>query len=348
MTTSGEAIGQERMRAVGYRSALPIEDEQSLLDVELPVPTPGPRDLLVRVEAISVNPVDYKIRQNADPDGQIRVLGWDAAGTVVAVGAEVELFAVGDEVYYAGAVDRPGTNAQFHAVDERLVGRKPTTLSFTEAAALPLTALTAWEGLFEHLGLRQRDAEQTGTLLVTAAAGGVGSIVSQLARALTGLTVIGTASRRESAEFARRMGAQHIVDHHQPLVKQLAEVAPDGVDYVFSTTGTQHNLAAYAETLNPFGHILAIDNADAPPMMVLKPKSISFHWEYMFTRSTFQTPDQIEQHRILTELARLVDAGSVTSTATEDLGRINAANLRQAHRLLESGSAIGKTTLTGF
>ena len=355
--TSGEAgpIGQERMRAVGYRTALPIEDEQSLLDVELPVPTPGPRDLLVQVEAISVNPVDYKVRRNADPGGQVRVLGWDAAGTVVAVGDEVELFSVGDEVYYAGALERPGTNAQFHAVDERLVGRKPTTLSFTEAAALPLTALTAWEGLFEHLGLvatagaEGRDVDQsTGTLLVTAAAGGVGSIVSQLARALTGLTVVGTASRPESAEFARRMGAQHIVDHHQPLAKQLNEVAPDGLTYVFSTTGTDRNLDAYAETLHPFGRIVAIDDFDALPISVLKRKSISFHWEFMFTRSMFQTPDQAEQHRILTELARVVDSGAVTSTATEDLGPINAANLRRAHRLLESGSAIGKTTLTGF
>jgi zinc-binding alcohol dehydrogenase family protein len=345
---SGETIGQDRMRAVGYRTALPIEDEQSLLDLELPIPTPGPHDLLVQVKAISVNPVDYKVRHNADPGGQVRVLGWDAAGTVIAVGADVELFNIGDDVYYAGALDRPGTNAQFQAVDERLVGRKPTTLPFAEAAALPLTALTAWEGLFDHLGLRPGDADQTGTLLVTAAAGGVGSIVSQLARALTGLTVIGTASRPESADFARRMGAQHIVDHHQPLTKQLQDVAPDGLDYVFSTTGTARNLAAYAETIKPFGRILAIDDFDSLPITALKPKSISFHWEFMFTRSMFQTPDQIEQHRILTELAHLVDTGAVTSTATRDLGPINAANLRQAHRLLESGSAIGKTTLTGF
>jgi zinc-binding alcohol dehydrogenase family protein len=359
MTTSGEAnveagnktVGQERMRAVGYRTALPIDDDQSLLDVELPIPAPGPRDLLVKVEAISVNPVDYKVRRSADPGGQVRVLGWDAAGTVVAIGTEVELFGVGDEVYYAGALERPGTNAQFQAVDERLVGRKPATVSFTEAAALPLTALTAWEGLFQHLGLRPGDPDQsgqTGNLLVTAAAGGVGSIVSQLAGALTALTVIGTASRPETAEFARRMGARHIVDHHQPLTKQLNDVAPEGLDYVFSTTGTARNLTTYAETLNPFGRIVAIDDFDALPIGVLKPKSISYHWEFMFTRSMFQTPDQIEQHRILTELARLIDAGSITTTATEDLGPINAANLRRAHRVLESGKAIGKTTLTGF
>ncbi|MFC5909233.1 zinc-binding alcohol dehydrogenase family protein [Streptacidiphilus monticola] len=336
------------MPAVGYRRSLPVEHPESLIDVELPVPEPGPRDLLVRVEAIAVNPVDHKVRQGTDPAGQVKVLGWDAAGTVVAVGAEVELFRVGDEVYYAGALDRPGANSQYHAVDERLVARKPTTLSFTQAAALPLTALTAWEGLFERLGLRDGALEQTGALLVTAAAGGVGAITVQLARALTSLTVIGTASRPETVEFARRMGAEHLVDHHQPLAPQLAEVAPGGLDHVFSTTGTDRNLAAYAETLNPFGRIVAIDDFDSLPIGVLKAKSISFHWEFMFTRSMFRTADQAAQHRILTQVARLVDLGTVTTTATRDLGPINATNLREAHRLQESGTAIGKTTLTGF
>jgi zinc-binding alcohol dehydrogenase family protein len=336
------------MSAVGYRKNLPIDHPQSLLDVELPVPTPGPRDLLVQVEAIAVNPVDYKIRQNADPGDEIRVLGWDAAGTVAAVGGQVELFKVGDEVYYAGALDRPGANSRFHAVDERLVARKPATLSFPQAAALPLTSLTAWEGLFDRLGLRNGGMEQTGALLVIAAAGGVGSMVTQLARALTGLTVIGTASRPQSIEFARRMGVQHVVDHRQPLVPQLAEVAPRGVDYVFSTTGTDRNLAAYAEVLNPFGQIVAIDDFSTMEIGVLKPKSISFHWEFMFTRSMFRTADQAMQHHILTQVARLTDAGILTTTATQDLGPVSAASLRQAHRMLESGTAIGKTTLTGF
>jgi zinc-binding alcohol dehydrogenase family protein len=289
------------------------------------------------------------------------VLGWDAAGTVVAVGADVELFEVGDEVYYAGALDRPGANSQYHAVDERLVGRKPTSLSFTQAAALPLTALTAWEGLFERLGLtasRQEpdrsapgpgaDAQPGGVLLVTAAGGGVGSIVVQLARALTPLTVVGTASRPETAEFARDMGAHHIVDHHEPLAPQLAEVAPDGLDHIFGTVGTERNLRAYADALKPFGQIVAIDDLEAAPMSVLKSKSISFHWELMFTRSTFQTPDMVQQHHILTEVAALVDAGVLRTTANADLGPITAANLRQAHRMLESGTAIGKITLTGF
>ncbi|MFF3006461.1 zinc-binding alcohol dehydrogenase family protein [Kitasatospora sp. NPDC057940] len=336
------------MRAVGYRENLPVDDPQSLLDLELPVPRPGPRDLLVRVEAVAVNPVDYKIRQNAHPGPEPRVLGWDAAGTVVAVGAEVELFAVGDHVYYAGALDRPGANARFHAVDERLVGRKPATLSFAEAAALPLTSLTAWEGLFERLGLRTGALEQTGTLLVTAAAGGVGSMVAQLARALTSLTVVGTASRPETAAFARTMGVDHVIDHRRPLAPQLAEVAPGGLDYVFSTTGTDRNLDVYAEALNPFGRIVAIDDFDTLPIGLLKAKSISFHWEFMYTRSMFHTADQSAQHHILTQVARLVDVGHLTTTATRDLGPINAANLRQAHRIQESGTTIGKITLTGF
>jgi zinc-binding alcohol dehydrogenase family protein len=336
------------MPAVAYRTSLPIDDLASLEDIELPVPQPGPHDLLVQVEAVAVNPVDYKVRQNADPGGEPRVLGWDAAGTVVAVGDQVELFQAGDHVYYAGALDRAGANSRFHTVDERLVGRKPTTLSFAEAAALPLTSLTAWEGLFERLGLRHGTLEQTGTLLVTAAAGGVGAITTQLARTLTGMTVIGTASRPESADFARTMGAHHVIDHRQALVPQLAQAAPKGVEYVFSTAGTDRNLAAYAEVLNPFGQIVAIDDFETLAIGALKAKSISFHWEFMYTRSMFQTADQAMQHRILTEIARLVDAGLLTTTATRDLGPINAANLREAHRILESGTAIGKITLTGF
>ena len=332
------------MPAVAYRKSLPVDDPESLLDLELQVPTPGPRDLLVQVEAVAVNPVDYKIRESADPGGEPRVLGWDAAGTVVAVGEQVELFAVGDEVFYAGAVNRPGTNARFHAVDERLVGRKPTSLSFTEAAALPLTSLTAWEGLFDHLKL----IDTMGTLLVTAAAGGVGSMVIQLARALTCLKVIGTASRPETVEFARRMGAHQIVDHRRPLGPQLAEVAPGGVNYVFSTIGTAPNLPVYAEALTPFGAIVAVDDPDTLPLGVLKPKSISFHWEFMFTRSMFATADQQEQHRILTQVAHLADEDAIVSTATRDLGPINAANLREAHRLQASATTIGKLTLTGF
>lgn len=336
------------MPAVACRESLPVSDDRSLVDVTLPVPRPGPRDLLVRVEAVAVNPVDFKMRQSTDPGGEPKVLGWDAAGTVVAVGEQVELFAVGDDVYYAGAIDRPGTNTRYHAVDERIVGPKPRSLSFTEAAALPLTSLTAWEGLFERLGLRDGALERTGTLLVTAAAGGVGAMVAQLAGRLTALTVIGTASRHETTAFARRMGAAHIVDHHHPLPPQVAEVAPDGLDFVFSTTATDRNLAAYAAMLKPGGAIVAIDDFDQADIGLLKPKSLSFHWEFMFTRSLHRTEDLAAQHRILTQVSQLVDAGALVSTAVTDLGTVNAEHLRDAHRLLETGSTIGKITLTGF
>lgn len=338
----------QTMPAVAYRKSLPVDDAESLVDITLPVPRPGPRDLLVQVEAIAVNPVDYKVRQNNDPGGVPKVLGWDAAGTVVAVGEEVTSFRVGDEVFYAGALDRPGANSRFHTVDDRVVGHKPASLSFAEAAALPLTSLTAWEGLFEHLGLHTDALRQSGTLLVTAAAGGVGAMVSQLARALTSLTVIGTASRPETAEFARRMGAAHLVDHHRPLAPQVGELAPDGVDFVFSTAGTDRNLAAYADILKPFGRIVAIDDFGPVEIGLLKSKSISFHWEFMFTRSLHRTADLAEQGRILDQISRLVDAGILTTTATTDLGKINAEHVREAHRVLESGKAIGKITLTGF
>lgn len=336
------------MPAVGYRENLPIDNPESLIDLELPIPKAGPRDVLVQVEAIAVNPIDYKVRQSMDPGGKPKVLGWDAAGTVVATGSDVELFAVGDEVYYAGALDRPGANSRLHVVDERLVARKPSSLSFAEAAALPLTSLTAWEGLFEHLDLRHGSLKSTGAILVTAAAGGVGAMVTQLARALTGLTVIGSASRPETVEFAQRIGVHHIVDHREPLAPQVSAWAPEGLDYVFSMVATDRSLPAYAEVLKPFGRVVAIDDFSSAPIEVLKNKSISFHWEFMFTRSMFDTADQVMQHRILTQVAALVDAGILVTTATQDLGPINAANLRAAHRIQESGRAIGKITLTGF
>ena len=221
----------ENMRAVGYRASLPISEPDSLLDVELPIPTPGPRDLLVRVEAVSVNPVDTKVRRGVDPAGELKVLGYDAAGVVVGVGPEVTRFRVGDEVYYAGSIGRPGTNPQFHLVDERITGHKPATLDFAEAAALPLTTITAWEALFDRFRLAK---DSTGTLLVMGAAGGVGSVLVQLARALTGVTVIGTASRAESQQWVTELGAHHAVDHHGDLVAAVREVAPDGVDYIFT------------------------------------------------------------------------------------------------------------------
>jgi zinc-binding alcohol dehydrogenase family protein len=337
------------MKAVAFRRPLPINDAQSLVDVELPQPEATGRDLLVKVEAISVNPVDTKIRKSADPEGKDKVLGWDAAGTVVAVGPEVRRFKVGDAVWYAGALDRPGANSEFHVVDERLVGRKPSTLGAAEAAALPLTAITAWELMFERLGIPHGTQGRPATLLVVGAAGGVGSIAVQLARRLTGLTVIGTASRGETREWVREMGAHHVVDHAKPLVDEVRAVSPDGVDYVLSLTRTEQHYPALVELLKPHGKLGLIDDPAEPiDIRLMKRKSLSLHWELMYTRSLFHTDDMGEQGRILDEVANLVDAGAIRSTMRENLGAINAANLRRAHALLESGKTIGKVVLEGF
>lgn len=306
---------------------------------EHPVPSLGPRDLLVRVAAVSVNPVDAKTRAGLQ-GGQAKVLGWDAAGTVAAVGAEVERFRAGDEVWYAGDVTRDGTDAELHAVDERLVGHKPASLTWAEAAALPLTSLTAWESLFERFALTRQSA---GTLLVVGGAGGVGSILTQLAKALTPVTVVATASRPESRDWALAMGADAVADHHE-LVPQVQAVAPEGVRWVFSPH-TRGNVEAYAELLLPFGHVVAIDEPDGLDTLALKPKSIAFHWELMFTRSLFSTPDMAEQGRILDRVADLVDEGAVRTTLHTRLDGFDAATLQRAHRLVDSGRAIGKTVV---
>ncbi|WP_344515171.1 zinc-binding alcohol dehydrogenase family protein [Dactylosporangium maewongense] len=307
-----------------------ISTADGLRDVELPAPAPGPRDLLVRVKAVSVNPVDHKVRKG----GGDRVLGWDAAGVVVAVGGEVTLFAPGDEVYYAGSIDRPGTNSALHLVDERIVGRKPRSLDFASAAALPLTTITAWETLFDRFRLSE---QSTGTLLVLGAAGGVGSMMIQLARALTGLTVIGTASRAESRDWALSLGAHDVV-HHDDL--------PAEVDYIFSpSTGRPGLIERFAEILRPGGAITAIDEPAGLDLLPLKAKSISFHWELMFTRPLFQTPDMIAQHELLDRVAALVDAGTIRSTLTTRLDGLNAASLTRAHEMVEDGHMVGKVVV---
>ena len=306
---------------------------------EVPVPILRPRDLLVRVRAVSVNPVDTKMLKRL-PDGGSITLGYDAAGVVESVGAEVTGFTPGDEVYYAGDNTRPGTNAELHAVDERIVARKPATLDWAEAAALPLTTITAWESLFERLRLR---ADSTGTLLIVGGAGGVGSVMIQLARALTGVTVIATASRDDSRAWVRELGADHVAGHRD-LVAEVAPLAPDGLDWVFSAH-TPGNIEAYASLLRPFGAIVAIDD-DPGSILPLKPKAISFHWEYMFTRIINLTPDVAEQGRLLAATAGLVDEGRLRSTLTTTLHGLNPATLSAAHELIGSGSSIGKIALT--
>jgi zinc-binding alcohol dehydrogenase family protein len=329
--------------AVAYLRSLPIEDPESLIDVELPMRPPGHHDLLVRVEAVSVNPVDVKVRASQDPGGDAKVLGYDAAGVVQAVGDQVSLFGPGDEVFYAGSIARPGTNMKHHLVDERIVGPKPVSLTFAAAAALPLTSITAWETLFHRFAVTP---QTTGTILVMAAGGGVGSMLVQLARTVPGLTVIATASRPESQQWARDLGAHHVVDHHGALAEQVLQVAPEGVDYVFSPY-SRGNLEAFAEMLKPRGQITAIDDPGLLDLKPLKPKSISWHWEYMFTRPLFDTGDA-SQHELLQRVAAMIDAGTLRTTMTEQLGPITAQTLREAHARVESGSMIGKIVLAGF
>ena len=333
----------ETMRAVGYRKPLPSSDPASLEDLEVPVPAPGPRDLLVRVEAVSVNPVDVKLRASADPGGEPRILGYDAAGTVVATGSDVSLFSPGDEVYYAGSIDRPGTDAQFHVVDERITGHKPRSLTFAQAAALPLTTITAWEALFDRFRL---NPESSGVLVVLGAAGGVGSMVTQLSRALTRVVVIGTASRPESRQWVQEMGAHHVIGHHD-LAGDVRGITPDGVSYVFSPH-TAGLIGQFAEILRPGGAVTAIDEPEGLDILPLKDKSITFHWEFMFTRPLYQPPDMVEQHELLDRVADMVDEGTIRSTLTRELGPISAATLREAHTLVEGGRMTGKVVVAGW
>jgi zinc-binding alcohol dehydrogenase family protein len=337
------------MKAVGYYGPGPIDRPDSLVDIELPAPTPGPRDLLVRVKAVSVNPVDTKVRASAAPaQGEARVLGWDAAGVVEAVGDRVTLFRPGDEVFYAGALQRPGTNAELHAVDERIVGRKPRSLDWGAAAALPLTALTAWELLFERLRAPYGEKTTAGVLLVIGGAGGVGSILIQLARRLTGLTVVATASRPETIDWVRTMGAHQVSDHRKPLNEGLKAIGVGPADYVASLTASDQHLPAIAELIAPQGALALIDDPEGVDIRPFKRKSVSVSWEFMFTRSMFETADMVVQHRILEEVSGLVDAGLLRTTMTRSEGPINAANLKRLHALLERGEAIGKAVLAGF
>ncbi len=335
------------MKAIAYlQHGLPADDPRALQDIELPQPQPGPRDLRVRVHAIAVNPADTKVRMNAPTEGP-RVLGWDAVGEVEAVGAEVTLFRPGQTVWFAGAINRPGSYAEYTLVDERIAALAPRSLSPAQAAALPLTAITAWELLFDRLGV----AEGVGrgqTLLVMGAAGGVGSILVQLARRLTDLTVIGTASRPETADWVRTQGAHHVIDHQQPLAPQLRALGVEAVTHVASLTHTEQHYAQLVEVLAPQGHLALIDDPATLDAVPLKRKSLSLHWEFMFTRPLFATADMQAQHDLLTRVATLVDEGVLNTTLGEHYGRIDAANLRRAHVALESHATRGKIVLEGF
>jgi zinc-binding alcohol dehydrogenase family protein len=337
------------MRAIGYQSPLAIEDPASLVDIDLPRPEPTGHDLLVEVRAVSVNPVDTKVRRRPKPDADSwRVLGWDAAGVVAEIGADVTLFKRGDAVFYAGALDRPGTNAEFHLVDERIVGAKPASLNWAEAAALPLTSITAWEALFDRLDVRKPVPGAAEAILIIGGAGGVASVAIQLARRLTGLTVIATASRPETRGWVEKLGAHHVVDHRQPLAAHVAALGVGAPAFVFSTTNTDAHLVEIATLIAPQGRFALIDDPAVTDVNLFKRKSVSTHWEFMFTRSMFATPDIGAQGALLNEVAKLVDAGTLRTTMAENFGPINAANLKRAHALLESGRARGKIVLEGF
>lgn len=328
-------------RAASEGSNIPF-----LSEIELPIPEATGHDLLVEVKAISVNPVDTKVRAGFSGDTP-RVLGWDAVGVVKAVGPLVTLFAPGDEVWYAGALGRPGSNSEFQLVDERIVALKPRTLDNASAAALPLTAITAWELLFDRLGVT-RGGNEGDTLLIVGAAGGVGSILTQLASKLTKMTVIGTASRPESQQWVRNAGAHHVIDHRQPLTQELARIGIPAVTHVASLNNTDEHYLELIAALAPQGKLALIDDPESLDARPLKLKSISLHWEFMFTRSMFETQDIIAQHKLLTEIATLIDQKTITTTLGEHYGAITAENLRKAHAQLETGRAVGKIVLEGF
>lgn len=336
------------MRAVAYRHPGPAGGPRALEDVELPRPVPARRDLLVEVRAVSVNPVDTKLRAAVRPaGGEWKVLGFDAAGVVVETGPEVTGFKPGDRVFYAGDVTRPGTNAEFHLVDERIVGHKPGSLDWPEAAALPLTAITAWEALLDRLDVRRAVPGASG-ILVIGGAGGVGSIAVQLARHLTDLTVIATASRPQTRDWVRDLGAHHVLDHSKPLSGEIAAAGLEAPGFVLSTTHSDAHLAEIVKLIAPQGRFALIDDPERLDVVPFKRKAVSVHWEAMFARSTFATPDMAEQGRLLDEVARLVDAGKIRTTLAERFGTINASNLLRAHALIESGKARGKIALEGF
>jgi zinc-binding alcohol dehydrogenase family protein len=336
------------MKAVGYFASLPITDSASLQDLIVPDPSPRARDLLVRVAAIAVNPVDTKIRGRRPAVGDSpEIIGWDAVGIVEEAGADATLFKPGDRIYYAGELNRPGANGELHAIDERLAALAPTSLSDADAAALPLTSITAWEILFDRLGVAKGGGEGQ-SLLIVGGAGGVGSILIQLARQLTKLRVIATASRPETVRWCLDLGAHAVIDHRQPFVAQLGEHGLEGVEYVAALTHTGEHFTEIVASLHPQGHICVIDDPATLDVVPLKTKSIALHWELMFTRSLFQTADMAEQGRLLSEVAAMVDAGQLRTTAGQHLGSITAENLRRAHALLESGQAVGKLTLAGF
>jgi NADPH2:quinone reductase len=338
------------MKAVGLTRYLPIDDPESLKDLLIEKPKAQGHDLVVKVVSISVNPVDTKVRAPKDKIEETpKILGWDAAGIVEQAGESCTLFRAGDEVFYAGSLSRQGANSEYHLVDERIVGHKPKTLDFSEAAALPLTSITAWEAMFERMKISRKPKDNEGkSLLIIGAAGGVGSVAIQLAKH-AGLTVIGSASRAETVEWVTSMGADHTVNHHEPLLPQLQELGMPNVPYIFCLNALEKHWLGISEVVAPQGVVCAIDDPKSPlDLTLLKRKSVTFVWEFMFTRSLFETEDMIEQHHLLNQIAEAVDRGMIKTTMTQRLEPISAENLRRAHKLLESNQMVGKLVLEHF
>ena len=331
------------MKAIGYQTMGSLE-QANFIEFATDIAEIGVHDLLVEVHGVSINPVDTKVRQRAEPEGQPKVLGYDGAGIVRQVGMNVSRFAVGDEVYYAGDITRPGTNSELHIVDERIVGKKPSTLSMAEAAGIPLTSITAWEILFDSLGITPKDNE---SILIIGGAGGVGSILIQLAKQLTNLTVIASASRQESIEWVKKMGADHVINHSKPIDKEIADLGIQPA-YVAALTETDQHFDAIVNLIKPRGAVAIIDNPEALNINSGKQKSIRFDWEFMFTRSMFKTADMDEQHKLLTHVSEMLDNGTLMSTVTNNLGKLSPETIVEAHRRQESGRVIGKNVLKGF
>ncbi|WP_421779958.1 zinc-binding alcohol dehydrogenase family protein [Kiloniella litopenaei] len=336
------------MKAVALTHYLPIEDPNSFFDADLEKPTPTGRDILVSVKAVAVNPVDTKVRAPKDTVEETpRVIGYDASGVVEAVGEDVTLFKVGDEVYYAGDITRSGTNAEFQLVDERIVGHKPKSLSHAQAAALPLTTITAYEAFFDRLSLDINGANKGESILIIGAGGGVGSIGIQLAKR-AGLKVIATASRPETTSWVKELGADHVVNHREDMVQQVRALGMEHVDHIAIFNDMNHWETA-VELIRPQGGIVTIDDTDKPmPMAGMKMKAASLHWEFMFARAMHNTPDMIEQHKLLNHVAKEIDAGHIRTTVSDILSPINAQNIRKSHALIEAGNVKGKIVLEGF
>jgi zinc-binding alcohol dehydrogenase family protein len=335
------------MKAIGYKENLPIEDVNSLQDVVVETPKATGRDILVEIKAISVNPADYKVRAGMPVEGDDwKIIGWDATGIVKEVGEDVTLFKVGDEVWYAGDFTRQGSYAQYQVVDERIVGRKPKSISFAEAAALPLTTLTAYEMLFDRLEVARNDANKS--ILVIGAAGGVGSILVQLAKKLTKLNIIGTASREETTDWLKELGADSVINHRNKLSQEFEKYNLPAPDYVVSLNATEQHADEIVKLIKPQGKFGFIDDPKSFNVMPFKHKAVSTHIEFMFARSMFQTEDMIEQNNILNEVSKLIDNGTIKTTLGENFGTINAEHMRKAHAFLETGKAKGKIVLEGF